>query len=336
MADHIETVEPEMLDNFVSVALGLRFTVEGLQDAVVDSMATVHHNILTTIPVGVCTKNCSRNYGCSFNQWCNICRSWKEQLHKLCRHKNQWDRIKWDKIDIVDFVHQTVYSYESMAAVFVQDAHIVRQGIFQDLGAILSLFENMKSFTIDRNIITDVQRIRNQYYGHNYKATLHRIEKEKCLDSMMKLLKVPEILRKQSSKIALGLLEELRLSDGIPTRVLQHPTSEQALVSIRNSCVPTTQCQSPVEILIPVDNKTSIIERIDELIDSAMVLKRNKRSKFIPMMKTIIICYNHVIVISVICMIFNQLIQPSQKQQSSEGRWSVLFLQKSSLCFFLP
>ena len=196
----------------------------------------------------------------------------------------------------------------------------------------------MTSFTIDPNIIADVQRTRNLHFAHNYKATLYRIEKENCLSSMIKLLKVPEILCKQSAKIALGLLEELRSSDGIPTRILRHPTSEQALVLIRNSFVPTTQCQSPGETLIPVDNNTSILERIDELISNAVVIKRKKRSKFIPIMKTIFTCYNPAIVILVICMI-HQLMQPSQKQQSSEGRWSVLFLQKSSLCicmFLLP
>ena len=224
-----------------------------------------------------------------------------------------------------------------MAAVFVRDPHSVGQGIFQDISAIMSLFINMTSFTIDTNIIADVQRTRNQCYAHNCKATLHRIEKENCLNSMIKLLKVPEILCKQSAKIALGLLEELRSSDGIPTRILQHPTSEQALVLIRNSFVPTTQCQSPGETLIPVDNNTSILERIDELISNAVVIKRNERSKFIPIMKTISTCYIYVIVI--LGMIFDQLIRPSQKQQSSEGRWSVLFLQKSSLCicmFLLP
>ena len=108
---------------------------------------------------------------------------------------------------------------------------------------------------------------------------------------------------------------------------------------IRDSFVQTTQCQSPGETLILVDNNTSILERIDELINNAVVIKRNERSKFIPIMKTNFTCYIYAIVILVICMIFDQLIQPSQKQQSSEGRWSVLFLQKSSLCictFFLP
>lgn len=335
MADHIETVDPEMLNNFVSVALGLRFTVEGLQDVVVDSMAAVHHNILTNITAGVCTNNCSRQYGRSFHRWCTICRSWKEQLHKLSRNKNHWDRIKWDKIDIVDFVQQTVFSYESMAGVFVRDGHLVRQGIFQDLGAILSLFNNMKSFTIDTNIIADVQRTRNIDYAHNYKATLHRIDKEKCLDSMIKLLKVPEIRCKPSAKTSIGLLEELRSSDGIPTRILQHPTSEQALVLIRNSFVQTIQCQSPGEALIPVDNNTSIIERIDELIHNAVAIKRNERSNFIRRVKTFITYNNIVIIILSICMIFDKLMQPSPKLQSSEGRWSVLFLQKSSIFFFI-
>jgi hypothetical protein len=143
---------------------------------------------------------------------------------------------------------------------------------------------------------------------------------------MIKLLKVPEILCKPSAKSAIGLLEELRSSDGIPTHILQHPTSEQALVLIRNSFVPTTQCQSPGETLIPVDNNTSILERIDELISNAVVIKRNERSKFIPIMKTNFTCYIYAFVILVICMIFELLIQPSQKQQSSEGRWSVIFL----------
>jgi hypothetical protein len=73
-------------------------------------------------------------------------------------------------LSTVPFQHQTVYSYESMAAVFVRDPHSVRQSIFQDLSAIMSLLTNMKSFTIDTRIISDVQRTRNQYYAHNYTA----------------------------------------------------------------------------------------------------------------------------------------------------------------------
>jgi hypothetical protein len=110
-----------------------------------------------------------------------------------------------------------------MAAVFVRDPHSVGQGIFQDISAIMSLFINMTSFTIDTNIIADVQRTRNQCYAHNCKATLHRIEKENCLNSMIKLLKVPEILCKQSAKIALFFLfitTALLMSSSILSRIL--------------------------------------------------------------------------------------------------------------------
>jgi hypothetical protein len=71
----------------------------------------------------------------------------------------------------------------------------------------------MKSFTIDTRIISDVQRIRNQHYAHNYTPMIHHVEKEQCLNSLINLLKVPEILRKPSAKSALALLEEL-----IPSR----------------------------------------------------------------------------------------------------------------------
>jgi hypothetical protein len=83
---------------------------------------------------------------------------------------------------------------------------------------------------------------------------------------MIKLLKVPEILCKQSAKIALGLLEELRSSDGIPTRILQHPTSEQALLLIRNSFEETSN-RSQDKALISINS--NIIERIEELIHNA-------------------------------------------------------------------
>jgi hypothetical protein len=235
-----------------------------------------------------------------------------------------------EKIDVVDFVHQTVDSYGSMAAVFVRDPHSVGQGIFQDLGAIMSLFNNMTSFTIDSNIIADVQRTRNLHFAHNYKATLHRIEKENCLSSMIKLLKVPEILCKQSAKIALGLLEELRSSDGIPTRILQHPTSEQALLLIRNSFEETSN-RSQDKALISINS--NIIERIEELIHNApggkFARKRKNKPSFTSKMKTFF-KYTSIVMGLNILMVY-LLMPPTQKWQTSEGRWS-LFLNRLLPC----
>jgi hypothetical protein len=69
---------------------------------------------------------------------------------------------------------------------------------------------------------------------------IHHVEKEQCLDSLINLLKVPEILCKQSAKSALGLLEELKSSDEIPTHMLQNPTSQQALVLIKTKILKYT------------------------------------------------------------------------------------------------
>ncbi|CAC5377784.1 unnamed protein product [Mytilus coruscus] len=144
-------IDQNKLDNFISVALGLKFCVSGLQDFILDTMETIHQNILQQIPVGFCNINCSRKYGNGFSQWCNICRSWKDELHKLCRYKKQWDKINWKEIDTIDFPHSTPDSYEAISKVFVRDVHQFRQGIYQDLGAITSLFMNMKTFSIDNH-----------------------------------------------------------------------------------------------------------------------------------------------------------------------------------------
>jgi hypothetical protein len=96
---------------------------------------------------------------------------------------------------------------------------------------------------------------------------------------MIKLLKVPEILCKQSAKIALGLLEELRSSDGIPTRILQHPTSEQALLLIRNSFEETSN-RSQDKALISINS--NIIERIEELIHKHLEESLREKEKTSP------------------------------------------------------
>ena len=330
MTGFSETVDRQKLNNLMSVALGLSFAVAGSQDFILDSMAIEHQKILQNIPGGKCTKNCSRQYGRAFNRWCNICLSWKEQLHKLCRYKNQWERIKWEKVDIVDFVHQTVYSYESMAAVFVRDPHSVRQRIFQDLSAIMSLLTNMKSFTIDTRIISDVQRTRNQYYAHNYTAMIHHVEKEQCLDSLINLLKVPEILCKQSAKSALGLLEEVKSSDEIPTHMLQNPTSQQALVLIRNSFEETSN-RSQDTALISINS--NIIERIEELIHNApggkFARERKGKPGFTSRMKTF---FKYTFIVMGLINLMVYLLMPStQERQTSEGRWS-LFVNRILPC----
>ena len=318
MTGFSEAVDRQMFNNLMSVALSLSFVVAGLQDFILDSMRIEHQKILQKIPCGKCTKNCSRTYGSAFDRWCIICRAWKEQLYQLCRKKKQRKRIKWEKIDIVDFVHQTVYSYESMAVVFVWDPHSVRQRLFQDLNAIMSLFTNMKSFIIDPNIISNVQMAGNQHYAHNYTAMIHHAEKEQCLDNLINLLKVPEILCKQSAKSALGLLEELKSSDEIPIHMLEHPTCRQTLIVIRDN-LEQTSSRSQDTALISINS--NIIERIQELIHNApggkFARERKGKPGFTSRMKTFF-KYTFIVMGLIILMVY-LLMPPTQQPQTSEG-----------------
>ncbi|CAG2254864.1 unnamed protein product [Mytilus edulis] len=258
-------IDKKKIDNFLSVALGLKFCISGLQDFILDTMETLHQNILQQIPIGFCNINCSRKYGNGFSRWCNICRSWKDELHKLCRYKKQWDKINWKEIDTIDFPHSTPDSYEAISKVFVRNVHQFRQGIYQDLGAIMSLFMNMKTFSIDNQILIDIQRHRNDSFAHNYKVSVGETEKRLCLQSFIRILKVPNIFCKESSKVALSLLESLASSEGVPTCHLQRQAARETLILVRDGIDQLSPC-TDLQIVAFVSARDTFKDRINKII----------------------------------------------------------------------
>lgn len=258
-------IDLNKLDNFISFALGLRFCVSGLQDFILDTMETTHQTILQRIPKGFCNKNCSRKYGNVLSQWCNICRSWKDELGKLCRYKKQRDRINWKEIDTIDFPYSTPDSYEAISKVFVRDVHQLRQGIYQDLGAVISLFMNMKTFSIDNQIMADVQRHRNNSFAHNYLVSVDETEKKLCLQSLIRMLKVPDIFCKESAKVAVILIEELLSTKGIPTSLLQHQAARETLALVRENFEQLAYC-TELQTVAFASARNAFKERIDNLI----------------------------------------------------------------------
>ncbi|CAG2247294.1 unnamed protein product [Mytilus edulis] len=221
----------QQFDNFMSVAFGLKITVEGLQDFVTDFLKATHRDIYVKCSLGNCNIDCSRKFGHVFRRWCLVCLTWKNELHKLNRFKNHWDRINWKEIDTVDFP----LSFEEMAKVFVQDFKSVRQGLLQDLGALMSLLKNMKTYNgmISDQTIANVQRTRNKNFAHNYTVFLHDLEKTQSIDSLITLLRVPEIRSTESSIKALVDLEDLKLNQRIPERLLQQSSAEEVVTSIQ-------------------------------------------------------------------------------------------------------
>ncbi|CAG2229765.1 ANKRD50 [Mytilus edulis] len=231
-------INSEHFDNFKSVAVALKITVDGLQDYVHSKLRSLHQSIYRKCSVGQCHDNCSRRYGHIFSQWCTTCQTWKKELHRLNRHRKHWENIKWNKLDTIDFP----FSYEEACKVFVQDFSNRRQGLFEDLSALMSICRNLRHFNcvINDNIIGDILRTRNTYFAHNYALSLHAVEKAQCFNCLIVLFKIPEIACTQSSKTALNVLEEMKTSQNIPERILHKPNVQYTLAVIKDALNTTT------------------------------------------------------------------------------------------------
>lgn len=230
MAVTRDIVNKDNLDNYVSVLLGLRYIVNGLQDFVTDKLRNKQMEIKQKCTLGRCQLNCSRKFGKSFSRWCDTCKHWKLELHPLNRFFTHWDHIKWNKIDSIDFSQ----SFEEMGTVFVRDLYPFRRGVLKDFGALLSLIRNATLFNINSQTIDEMLRIRNSYCAHNYSAELHEQDKNICLDVFVRFLKIPEINFTKSGKNALHCIETLRLCPGLPNNILQTQEGRLALIDIRN------------------------------------------------------------------------------------------------------
>ncbi|VDI47598.1 Hypothetical predicted protein [Mytilus galloprovincialis] len=83
MAHIGEIVNKEKLDNYISVLLGLRFMVNGLQNFVKSRLDLKKLEIQQKCTTGFCQLNCSRKFGKSFIKWCETCKYWKSELQPL-------------------------------------------------------------------------------------------------------------------------------------------------------------------------------------------------------------------------------------------------------------
>lgn len=262
-------INSEHYDNFKSVAVALKLTVDGLQDFVHGKLRILHQNIYGKCSVGKCQDNCSKRYGNGFAQWCPTCHAWKRELHQLNRHKKHWNNIKWTKLDTIDFP----LSYEEVVKVFVQDSTHVRQGVLEDLNALMSLFRNLKIFNciINDTLIADIQRSRNKYFAHNYSLSLHAVEKAQCYNYVIAILKIPDIACTQSSKTSLILLKEMETSPNIPERIIRKPFVQNTILVFQDiSRRETFDRRQENDITIAqlfecVDNEQSNVRRSTEI-----------------------------------------------------------------------
>lgn len=120
-----------------------------------------------------------------------------------------------------------------MAKTFVKHSHSVRNGVFGDFSALMSLISNTTLFNISSTEINEILRVRNSYFAHNYSVELNEQEKNICFSVFKRFLNIPEINRTKSGKNSLHCIEALRLSQGLPKRILQKPEGRRVLISVR-------------------------------------------------------------------------------------------------------
>lgn len=270
MSDFDDFVNRGKLDNHVSVLLGLRYMVNGLQDFVTKKLRSKQTELKQKCTqLGRCQQNCSSIFGESIKKWCDTCKFWKSELLNL--HQQSYSRnplrIKWNKINSISFPR----SLEEIAKVFVKDFQAVRESVLLDFGALMSLIRNATLFDISTQTIDEILRIRNNCSAHNYSVELHESEKNICLGVFVRFLKIPEIFCTKNGKKALDRIRTLQSSHGLPESILQKADGRLALNYIHNELNHGNMDQNR----ICSDGKLQ--ERLQEIMN--ILNKRRKKSR---------------------------------------------------------
>lgn len=195
----------DQLNNYISVYIGLCVTVDGLQEYVKTSLQTLLKEIQErhkAIPR--CNKNCSRNWGRKFGNWCKACLAWKCDLERHIRYNNH--RTIWGSIDSIHWSN----SFEEVGKVYLKDIHSTVRVTFHDLGSILSLFRNCSIFKINIQVVKDVGHCRNNYLAHNYTRKVSTVDKQTCFNNLTQLFRESEIMKTNDGQLALNDLTRLQ------------------------------------------------------------------------------------------------------------------------------
>lgn len=265
-------------DNITAIHVGLQLFLIGIYDFVLDKIKTEHKTLYTICASGTCTKqNCSKRFK-MFKDWCQSCSKWKSELKKIksneCRH---WDRINWKALNSSDWPQ----SIDEMAKVFVKKPHIhYRDGVFYDLGAVVSILTNMNIFTFDKTTLEEILRMRNDYYGHNYSNGLQDTEKTLFFNKILHFIKLKEICGYRSAINCIPGLEELQVTEHLTQKLLDKLLEKETLDKVRDEILQKVPLERALldqnEIVANNQMYSDFKRRLDELIVSD---KANKISE---------------------------------------------------------
>lgn len=259
-------------DNYITICLGLHFFTIGVYDFVLDKIKTEHNILYKVCASGVCTKqNCSKNLR-MFRDWCKNCSDWKSELQKLKSNEfRHWKDIKWSQLSSSDWPQ----SIDEMAKVFVKNTSIdYRHGIFYDFGAVMSILINMNIFTFDKITLQELLRIRNDYYGHNYKTSIDNSEKNMFFKKLLHFIKLPTVCKYQSAQNSILALEELQNTEHLSQKLLKRLLDKDVLNNVHDVIMHNVQRYvSSEKAIVARDEMTANTKlyadfesRLDELI----------------------------------------------------------------------
>lgn len=219
-------------DNYISICIGLHLLTTGIKDFVVDHVQASHTTLYTKCASGTCTnRSCSKKFK-MLKDWCQSCSLWKAELKKLKSDEyRHWNSINWSQLSSSDWPQ----SIEEMAKVFVKNISInFRHGVFQDIGAVMSILTNMNIFALDKTTMKEIIRIRNDYYGHNYTAGIHDADKNIFFDRILHFIRLPAIRGYQSAIECTLALEELKNTKNLSQKLLQKLLDNNGLHDVRD------------------------------------------------------------------------------------------------------
>lgn len=204
----------ERFKNYVSVAVALKFTKDGLKDYVQNEISKFYV-LLSNRCAGFipCNLSCSKTNPTKDALWCDSCKKWRSEFHRHMRYPGQVNRVKWEMFDSrtwgKDSKQQTL---NQIMNVYVHKCPNPTESTMDDIINIVSLFENCLYFDIGNNkaLLGKIRLVRNQHFAHNKTSLVEEKDLRQCLKILISVLQEKSIKHNEKCKEAVHILHELK------------------------------------------------------------------------------------------------------------------------------
>lgn len=259
MASGLDQSETKF-NNYVALITALKLTKEGLEEYVNIAMKDMYKKISNKCRGYLdCRDNCSKMHVANFDKWCDTCEKWREEIALYMRNKERISVVHWNKFESMIWSGgDKLTAINQVANVFVHECRNPMVSVTDDFSSIISLLENCKYFSIERNLLLNVRKVRNKYFAHNGTFTVEENDLVKCLDVLS------------------GFLNNRSLQANSKCKQTYKKICDLKLKSKRENVIEISNISPMVYNLVRLhhDKPTIVLERVDDIIS-------NKHSTFV-------------------------------------------------------